>query len=228
MRRKIIERVSGIFCFAVMLLTGCGSGTSTPTPVGTVVSLVQFKGYFVGKSAAGSQILFPLTGSDTSGNTWVGSHKIISDGTTVFENIPVTKSRIVVTLANVLNQTPSTTLSRYFTTDESLYKEVYSSGVTGTPLSQKTVPDIIHVGEFGNLWVVYKSDGTSESATWKLEPDINGNSKLTYSFVYKDLANVEVGTESDTFYLDSAGNPYKESVTLTTGGVTITVSGNRT
>jgi hypothetical protein len=113
------------------------------------------------------------------------------------------------------------------TSNGNLYKGVDSSGATGVPISQSLFADTVLVGDFGNLWVINYSDGTSGSFTWKLVADNNGNSKLIISSIIKNANNSVISLEDDTYYLDSAGNPYRLSMTTTIGSTTVTLSGNK-
>jgi hypothetical protein len=235
MKRNVIKVAMGVLV-AVVMLAGCGGGgdgipiiLSTPTPAGTAVSMVPFKGYFCGKAAAGSELSFSLTGSDTSGNAWTGSLKVVSDGTTVFEGNNVTASRGIATvkLTSTGASATATTTTYFLTSNGNLYKGVDSSGATGVPISQSLFADTVLVGDFGNLWVINYSDGTSGSFTWKLVADNNGNSKLIISSIIKNANNSVISLEDDTYYLDSAGNPYRLSMTTTIGSTTVTLSGNK-
>ncbi len=234
MKRKVIKVMIGLFVAGMFCLTGCGGGgstetTQTPTPTGTTVNLTTFKGFLTGTAAAGSQMSFTLTGSDTSGNAYSGSFALASDGTTTFEGQSTTKSRVIITLTKTSTGASATgTFTEYFlATNGNLYKQIDSSGVTGVPSVQTPIADNVHVGDLGNLWNVTNSDGTSESCTWKLDADFNNNSKLILSFVTKNSFNVLTELEEDTFYLNSNGTPYKYAVTFTSNGQTLSMSGNR-
>lgn len=233
----IILALLGLFLVVGISLSGCGGGgggnaivpvTQTPTPIGTPVNLAVFKGYFLGTAPAGSQIAFNLTGSDTAGSAWSGSFTMVSDGPVLFENQNVYKSRILITLTNVSSGSSASVVSSYYflASNMNLYKIIDSTGLTSLPTSQGQIADIIHVGDSGSLWALSNSDGSTETITWKLNGDVNGNSKFVLSTVEMIGSSVS-SLEDDTFYLDSAGMPYRYSVTVTLGGVTVTMSGNK-
>jgi hypothetical protein len=187
-----------------------------------------FKGLFLGTAPAGSQIAFNLAGTDTAGSTWSGSFTMVSDGPLVFESQNVYKSRILITLKNAPSGTSASVVSSYYflASNMNLYKIIDSSGVTSTPTSQGQIADIVNVGDSGTLWARSNSDGTTETTTWKLNGDVNGVSKFVLSTVEKSGAAV-TSLEDDTFYLDTAGTPFRYSVTVTVNGVTVTMSGNK-
>jgi hypothetical protein len=234
---KAIWALLGLFLVVGILASGCGGGgggnaivpvTQTPTPVGTPVNLTVFKGLFMGTAPAGSQIAFNLSGTDTAGSTWSGSFTMVSDGPLVFESQNVYKSRILITLKNVPNGTSASVVSSYYflASNMNLYKIIDSDGLTSMPTSQGQIADTVNVGGSGALWALSNSDGTTETTTWKLNGDVNGISKFVLSTAGMSGASV-TSLEDDTFYLDSAGNPFRYTVTLTVSGVTVTLSGNK-
>ncbi|MFZ4439419.1 MAG: hypothetical protein ACOYOS_13400 [Syntrophales bacterium] len=244
---------SRLFCMFVsalvisLSLSACGGGgggggettaaptpTTTPTPIGTAVSLATIKGFFMGTAPAGSQMSFELTGSDTAGNTFSETLSFASDGPTTFEGNNVTKCRVLDTLRSTADGSSITDITTryYLTSDGYLYKMVSSSGETAVPTAQTLLPDIAHVGDFGNRWnLTIPSTGaftfSYQSSTWKLEADINGKSKFKFSSTTTTAGGVIQALSDTTYYLDSAGNPYKVSSTLITNKIHLTMSGNR-
>jgi len=236
MRKKLIHVALGLFVAGVFCLAGCGEGgsgsteTNLPlTPTGTEVSLTTFNGFFTGTAATGSQMSFTITGSDTLGWAYSGSIAFVSDGITTFEGQTVTQVRIISTLTRTATGASSTGfVTEYFlVSDGNLYKQVNSLGETGVPSSQTPLADSARVGDFGNLWNITNSDGTSDTCTWKLDADFNNNSKLIISFVSKNLSDVVIRLEENTFYLDGTGNPYKYAVKITSNGQSLRMSGKR-
>ena len=230
MKRLIMLVV--LMVISTFMLVGCGGGgggsSSTPTPTGTAVSMATFKGLFYGSATPGTQISFPLSGSDSLGNSWTGSFAIVSDGPTTFESQNVTKSRVLVTLQIGAGAPVSGITSYYYLTSNStLYKSVSSFGTIYVPTTQTVIPDTIHVGDFDNFENTTNSDGTTDSTIWRLEADYNGNTKFTLSTIERTGATITY-TEEDTLYLDPSGNPYRLEVKLTESGITLTMSGNRT
>lgn len=221
-----------VFLFFASVLIGCGGGggggtSATPTPAGTAVSMAIVKGVYYGTAAPGTQMSFPLAGSDSQGISWTGSFTAVSDGPTTFESQNVTKSRSLVTLQRGAGTPISGITSRYYLTSNStLYKSVSSLGVTTIPISQTVLPDTIHVGDFDTILNASNSDGTTVTSTWQMEAEYNGNTIFVTSGLIKTGATV-TSSEQDSYYLDQTGNPYKISIIVTTGGVTITLSGDR-
>lgn len=217
-------------------LVACGGGgdstpiilpTSTPTPIGTTVDLTAFKGVLSG-TATGSQYNFPsLTGTDSLGRTWSGSYLLVADGATTFEAQSVTKSRAVITL-QLLSGTPVSSFdTKYFqVADGSIYKIIDSDGVISVPTSQSPLPSTPKVGDAGTIGTFNNSDGSTTTVTWALIAGVNGSSQLAIFLVFRSGSTV-IGTEADTYFLDASGNPTRFAVSVTIGGDTVNLSGNR-
>ena len=227
----------------VALMSGCGGGGSiqsdTPTSAGTAVNMVPFKSLYLGTGAAGSQASYVLYGSDNSGNAYTGTFTIVSNGAITFEGQNVTDSQVVVTIKKTSTGNSVTDLFHqyYQTSNNQLYKTTESTGITGVPIAfsngsgivLSTPSDTSHVGDSGSFPDIQYSDGTIDSATWQLVSGINGNSILNITTLTTTATapNTIASTEIDTFYLDSAGNPYKYSMTSTQNGTTLSLSGNK-
>lgn len=216
----------------VLMLAACGGGggggtAGTLTPTGTSVNLTPFKNVFLGTSA-GTQYSFPtLSGTDSLGRAWSGSFTVIADGTTTFEAQNVTKRRSLVTLQLVGGTAVSSITTAYFqVADGAPYKSVTNTGITYTPTSQVPIPATAKVGDFGAFATLSGSDGTTTTSTWALNADYNGASILVLSSIIKTGATV-TGTEADSFYLDATGIPTKISISATTSGVTVNLSGSK-
>jgi hypothetical protein len=214
---------------AVAGLCACGGGGSgaTATPVGTPVNLTAFKGVLMG-TAAGTHYSFPnLTGTDSQGRAWTGSFSLIADGATTFESQNVTVCRALISLQLGTGTPFSSVGTRYFqVADGSIYKNIDSFGLISVPASQTAVPDILKVGDSGTIATFNNSDGTTLTATWSLIADINGASRLVITSVTRSGSTI-TDSETDTYYLDTAGNPTKFAVIVTSNGVTLNLSGNR-
>ncbi len=231
--------------FLMLIVCGCGSNNGAPgnipTAMGTPVSLVKFKGYFMGYTTAGHPpISFNLTGTDTHGVAWSGTYTIISDGpTTIFENQNVTKSSIQMVVnapASNIFSNISTTISRnvsnnkyFFASNGNLYKITNALGTLSYIPTNFAMPSSpANVGDFGNLASLSgSSDGSTLNIAWELSPEFNGNSLMKISTITRDIFNIITTNEVDTFYLDRAGNPYKLGIVVTTGGVTVTMTGDK-
>lgn len=208
---------------------GGGDNSATPTAKGTAVNISSFKDIYTGTAATGSGLSFSsLKGSDSEGKSWTGSLAIISDGSTTFESQDVTKSRTMVTLAREGSASVNGITSRYFlASDGSFYKSISSLGITCLPIIQGSIPDVVHVGDFGDLGTSSCSDGDTKIDTWRLDAEYDGNSKLVLSTMTKNASDVVISLEDDTFYLDATGNPYRHEATVTSDGITLTLSGNK-
>lgn len=236
MKRTISAVVRGILLLTTGILAGCGSnGGYTQKVISTApVSTVALKSYFVGTAAAGSELRFNLKGSDTNGGAWTGSTRLISDGTTVFEEHEVTASRQITTLTyTATGYFYTRTLTRYYlTSDGSLYKVVDANGVTSVPASPAplAIPDTVYLGDKGSLWDLTGSDGSAQSIAWILDGNIfNSNDRrLQFSTSYKASGSAVSTTEQDIYYLTSAGNPYGEALVVPlSGGMTLYLAGDR-
>jgi hypothetical protein len=231
MGKNVINTMVGLFIFVALCLTGCGSGAGggtadTQTPTGTVVSLASFKSVYLGTSA-GTQMSFPLTGSDSQGRAWSGSYTTIADGPMAFEAQNVTKRRSLITLQLAGGTAVSTTTTAYFlVSNESPYKSVSSSGVTFTPNVTFFIPATAKVGDFGSLGTVTGSDGNTATATWTLTAGSNGASILALSSTIKTGTTV-TSTEVDSFHLDAAGVPTSIAISATASGITVNLAGNK-
>lgn len=216
----------------VFLTSGCGGGggntnSDTPTPAGTAVNISAIKSIYTGTVTTGTQASFLLNGSDLQGNTWTGSYSVISGGVTTFETQNVTSSQSVLTIQKVNTPSSNFITSRYYLTSSgATYKVIEGSGRTLIPIAEVALPDVPRIGE-GGTGTTSNSDGTTSTITWSLDPDINGNSKLSFSTVTKAADNSIVSEEKDSFFLNSNGNIYKMTVVVSIGGTTITLSGNK-
>lgn len=218
----------------VFLMTGCGGGgggsfSDTPTRMETPVNVTSINSIYSGTAQTGTEASFSLTGSDLQGNSWTGTYNLISDGTTTFEGQNVTSSRSVLTLQKLGGAPSSQVTTRYFQSVglyKILYKIVDSFGRLISLWGWVPLPDVPFVGE-GGTSAASVSDGTTALIGWKLDPDVNGNSKLTFSTVTKTSENSIVSQGDDSFYIDSLGNVYKMTVVVTTGGTTVTLAGRK-
>ncbi|HEY6872697.1 MAG TPA: hypothetical protein VI298_08235 [Geobacteraceae bacterium] len=239
-----MKTLSLAVCLSAMFFVyGCGNGGTTgtgQTPIGTPVSLTTFNGFFKGYSSAGTQLSFAnMTGSVRFNNmTGVNSHgrcsgtyTVVAVGPTTFENLQVTES--TTSLAVLTGPIPpvSFDVQRYFlVSNGSLYK---ITDVPGTlfyfdPLMDFAMPpNPANVGDFGTIATLAGSDGSTLAIGWELSPEFHGNSIMIITSVTRNILNIVTASEVDKYYLDRAGNPYKFATTVTSGGVTITMAGNR-
>ena len=208
---------------------GGGDNSATPTAKGTAVNISFFKDIYTGTAATGSELSFSsLKGSDSEGKSWTGSLAIISDGATTFESQNVTKSRMITILTKEGSASATGITSRYFlASDGSFYKSLSSLGITYLPIIEGSIPDVVHVGDFGDFGTNSRSGGGTEINTWRLDAEYDGNSKLVLSSMTKNASDVVISLEDNTLYLDATGIPYRYETTVTTNGITLTLSGNK-
>jgi hypothetical protein len=119
----------------------------------------------------------------------------------------------------------NTTTTRYFLSNGSVYKILFSTGVSYVPSSQAPIPDTVKVGDTGTFGVFTGSDGTVLTYTWSVNPGTNGSSILAISTVVKSGSTVTLN-EVDSIYLDAKGNPTRVYAVTTGSGITVTMSGN--
>lgn len=230
MNRSMVRSIFGFLVAIVLGITGCGGGgggeSSVTTPTGTVVNLQSFRNVYVG-TTAGAQFSFPLTGSDSQGNTWFGSLTMTADGPMVYDGQNVTRLRTLTTLG-ITGYTPISSVSTdyWLAADGSAYKSIYDSGVVYTPTSSFVFPTTAQVGDYGTFPEIIGNDGTSIQGTWALKAGTNGSSMLEMYAINKTGTTV-TGTELDTYYLDTAGVPTRIKIIATLSGITVTLTGNR-
>lgn len=214
------------FCGCGSSDRGGGSSSVTPTPSGTQVNLTSVKGVMLG-TVTGSQISIPaLSGTDSAGRLWSGSFSIVADGPTVFEGQNVTKAQSSITLQTAGIAPVSSVSTNYFnSSDGSPYKSVSSNGVSEIPTSTFVFPTSVKVGDSGSLGAFSSSDGTTSSSTWSCNPGVNGGSLFVVSSIIKTGSTV-TSTEVDTYYLSANGTPTSLTVSATTSGVTVNLSGS--
>lgn len=223
----------------VMLLAvvaGCGDDdhatpvqVPTPTAAGTVVSLTTVKSLLMGTGTTGSQVSANLSGSTSTGTALTGSLTLAVLGPQVLSGQSVTGSQTTLQVTNS-GATSQAVNTLYFLPNGNLFQQTTAitglPTVTGTPTVQMTLPDSAQVGQSGDLWTIAESDGSTLFMTWRLDPDVNGNSKLSITSVSVTGGSIS-DVETNTIFLNSAGTPYSFIVSDTAEGVTSTLSGNR-
>lgn len=230
MKNLAIITITWIF----ILLAGCGGGgdsfsatETVRTPMRTPVDITAIKPIYTGTATSGTQTSFALTGADLKGNSWTGSYTLISDGSTTLDGQTVTSSHSILALQKIGGDPTILVTTRYFLASIGvIYKIVDSSGKLSSSLGGVPLSDVALIGE-GATVAGYYSDGTTAFIGWMLDPDLNGNSKLTFSTVTHAADHSIISLEDDSFYLDPLGSIYKMTVVVTTDGTTVTLSGNK-
>jgi len=234
--------------FAVFFVCGCSGGGVTANPqtaVGTPVSLKVFNGFFKGYTTAGSgtQLSFNnMTGAarftNMSGVRCSGTYSMVAVGPTIFETQQVTESSTTFAVQpdptaspSLLSQIPtSIVLQKYFlVSNGNLYKITNAPGTLSyTPSSFTMPPNPANVGDFGIIASLDGIDGSKLDIGWELSPEFYGHSIMIITTTTRNILNLVTSTEVDKFYLDRKGNPYKLGISVTIGGVTITLTGDKT
>lgn len=199
---------------------------TTSTAAGTAVTLTPFNKIFHGVTA-GEALKFPLlVGADLEGQTWSGSYSMIADGTRTFQGRNLTRSREVITL-QVAGGIPTISIStKYFeVADAGIYQIVFNTGVSYLPVAQSPLPDVAKIGDSGSLGTFAGSDTSTVTVTWELKPAFSGLATLEISSVVH--AGAMEATEIDSYLLDSTGIPTTVTLSATTMGTTVTLSGKR-
>ncbi len=239
-----------VFFSAMLLVCGCSGGgaVDTHTPVGTPVSLTVFNGLFAGYTTArtgtqviriGPQLSFNnmtgsfaftnMTGINSRGRC-TGSYTAVATGPTIFENLSTTKATASLQVLTGPTAPTSVDWQRYFLiSNGNLYKITNVPGTTSYQAANFTMPpNPANVGDFGSIATLAGTDGSTLYISWELSPEFFGNSIMIVTSITRNIANIVTATEVDRFYLDRSGNPYKLSVTYTSGGVSITLTGAKT
>jgi hypothetical protein len=249
-----MKTLRAVVCLSAMFFvcscSGGGVTTNPQTPVGTPVSLKVFNGFFKGYTTAGSgtQLSFNnmtgsarfnnMTGAKSHGRC-SGSYIIVVVGPTTFETSQVTESTTALAVQPdpnapqpLLSQIPTSIVSqKYFlASNGNLFRITNTPGtLLYKPTSFTMPPNPANVGDFGTIASLDGSDGSKLDIGWELSPEFHGNSIMIITSITRNIIpNIITTTEVDKYYLDRGGNPYKLDITVTTGGLTITLSGNKT
>ena len=204
-----------------------GSATLTIASVNASVNLVPFRTIFYGLQS-GSQLNFPvLSGTDSQGNSWTGSYSLHALGTTTYDGQTVTELQKYITTQQAGTTAVSSSVSLYFLlSNGNPYRGISSTGLTTTFSSPVTLPTTATIGQFGSLWTSNQSDGTVVTTTWQVDSGSNGGSVLTISDAMSG-SPAGVSNVACKYYIDMNGNPTSVSISLSTGGITLYLSGNR-
>ena len=203
------------------------NSSAVSTPIGITVSMATLDGVFMG-TATGTSFNFPsLVGSDLQGHAWSGSLKETAYGVINFEGQNVTRCDSLISLQMAGGASATGSSSQYFlTSNGSFYKVVDSDGTVYVPTSQNQLPNSAKVGETGIIGTFSGSDGSTVAMNWTLNAGFNGDSYLVISSVTKQ-GTTTTSTETDTYQLNAAGAPIALSISVTTAGTTVTLSGQK-
>jgi hypothetical protein len=238
MRKSIVSTL--ITLWVVIGLFACGGGgggggnaTPTTTPIGTTVNLSQVKNFSEAQTP-GSTMSFNVVGSSSAGDKLTGTLSLSISAPAI--TATSTGSQIMnistqnVTLTNTSNGAFASGMSTYYCYQNGyFYEEVYSDGRISIPISQTLLPSSAKVGDFGADMVVSNSDGTTETSTWRIDPDTNGDSKFVYVYTTRDSSNVVTGTEEDAYTIkpDGSISAVSSKIYYPSTGITVTLSGNK-
>lgn len=177
--KTIAWQAAGIFLAISVgaIFYGCGGGGgggSDSPPNTTVYDISQYTSLNTGDTLS-----IALTGTDTSGGSYSGSIQTVVNGQTSFEGHNVIK-RTTSTIMNKINQgnIASVVSEQYYNYDKTLYKIVFSNGVTAAPTNVYPLPTSIKVGdEFDGQDLAY-SNGNTLMSNWEVVDAGNGNAKV--------------------------------------------------
>jgi predicted membrane-bound mannosyltransferase len=211
---------------------GSGSGDSTvaasptPTATGTAVNLSVIKNFAEARTP-GSSMTFDLAGSSNTGVNYVGSVSLTISAPTTTLNVLVQKT--VISAGNA-GSAAGTATSYYYPNGE-LYEIVRYDGTISTPTTTQTLlPSSAKVGDSGpNLELSISSDGTTETRTWRIDADTNGNARFVFIYTDTNSLNAVIYTEEDAYTIKPDGSITAMSITYSypTLASTVTLSGNK-
>jgi hypothetical protein len=196
-------------------------------PAGTAVCMTAFRNVYLGL-AAGEGFRFPvMDGSDRQGQRWGGSYAMLADGLRLFKGEKLTRSREVVTLQSP-DGVPTISIStKYFhASDGGIFQIVFSSGVTYHPLSQSALPSLPKIGDSGILGTFIGSDTSTVTVTWEVKPAARDSAILELSSVVTGK-DADTAIEVDRYLLDANGVPMTVTLSATSMGATVNLSGSK-
>ena len=188
--------LAAIFLLAIMACSGGGGSTTTPPPESTVFNLGKFTDLTTGTSYT-----LDFTGSDTTGASYTGTQQITVVGPTTFEGKSVIQKDGILVLTKVgVGVIINSIIQTYYYHDRTLYKIVYSSGVTATPSNTFPLPTTVEIGNIDEGQSLAYSNGNSTTETWQVT---DAGYNIAY-IVFTSTSNLEV-SEIDTITINTEG-----------------------
>ena len=210
----------GLVMLGVAGCGGGGGGSTAPTPAQntTVYPVTKYTSL-----TTGTTLGFNLSGTDSAGGAYTGAIQVNVVGPTTIDSKSVTERDSIITLTKTgVGVILSSTAKSYYNSDRTLYKTVYSNGVTATPTTTFPLPTTLSVGNFAGQSLSY-SNGNSLTSTWQVVDGGNGNAAVIVNSI-TNLAPSEV----DTLTITASGDT--PSITeivynFPSSGVTTTLHG---
>ena len=214
-----------IMTFSALSLFGCGGGgTTTPssgtsnTPTDTSLVFSLFAPEYLGGSY--SVPAFPLTGSDTNGDSYTATQSVQSGDPA--EEIIVTVDYVapvkvidVDTLITNTNTNAVITIAdnKYYThepafTDIRYFGYTNSLGILATPTSEPSIniiPLTATIGNFGTVGHYTREDGSGFAQDWELADGFNGKAILIVTTVPDDITTDTYPTTVEKFLISQDG-----------------------
>jgi hypothetical protein len=222
MHLNISKTLMLILATFVMTIMGCGGGgdssTPTPTPAGTVFNMGAYASLTTGNSYT-----ITYTGTDTTGATYTGTQQSNIVGPTTFQGNNVIQRNVALNLTKTgVGVVLATSEQIYYNSDRTLYKMVFSNGITATPTSTFPLPLSVQIGNFAGQSLSY-SNGNSITQTWQ----VNDAGNSTANIVINSITNLST-SEVDTLTITTAGTLTSMTQIIynfPTAGVTTTLHG---
>jgi hypothetical protein len=237
--RYLLGRFSILFIIllssVVLLFVSCGGGgggsSSSTSSESTTTTYKLFNSeYFT----AGSQETYNLTGSGTGGS-YTGTLTLTTQAATTFDGaaaIPVDGEITFTSTTSVRSYTFKGI--EYFNTDTSAltYLGFENDTFNDTTVSSKSVeviPQTASIGDSATEGIYTFSSGNIETVTWKLTQASGGNANLNIVQTITDsTGSTTLYTQNYTFVIDKDGNRQSVTLELSEGGVSVTLSGDKT
>jgi len=205
-----------LFCGAVVLESCIGSVNSKDTAGSrkTRINLAKFSSLSTSYS-----IFFNFTGSDTVGSKYTGTSQSFVDGPTIFENRSTIKKTNTLTLTKVGTNSvlspyfygytaPTTTYTVsfistfYYNLDKTIYKVVYSNGITAatttaTSANQFSYPSTLTFQNLTSGIALNYSNGNNLSSTWDVTA--SGGSNKQFQVTWTTNSSL---SQIDTYIFD--------------------------
>lgn len=235
-----------IMTFSALSLFGCGGGgTTTPssatsvgtpdTPTDTSLVFSIFAPEYLGGSYL---VAFPLTGSDTNGDTYTATQSVKS-GTPAdafigagFVPVKVIDVDTIITNTNT-NAVIEIADNKYYTheafTDIRYFGYTNSLGFLATPTSELSIniiPLTATIGNFGTVGHYTRTDGSGFTQSWELTDGFNGKAILIVTTLPDDITTDTYPTTVEKFLIsqDGAVSGYEVIITYHASNNTITLT----
>jgi hypothetical protein len=224
--------------FAMLTLTSCigkNNSKNASSPGTSNKSRVNLAKFSILSTSFST--FFNFTGSDSTGSKYVGTSQSFVDGPTIFDNISTIKKTNTLTITKVgLSPTTSPYFygytapvtyslsyisTYYYNLNKTIYKVIFSNGLTATPANQFSYPSTVTFQNLTTGTALTYSNGSSLSSTWNVIAD-GGNKKLQINWSTNALLS-----QIDSYILDPSEVILNFSSTLVdfpTPGTTTTLT----